>query len=402
MKKACDGLVLRVTDSGENDRTLTFLTAEEGKLHIIAKGARSVRSRNASLCRILSYSNLELHKKNDLYWLMGGSLNNAFFGINGDLEAFSLASYIAEIADEISGESFPAHEVLQMTLNTLYAIENGLKPLWQIKATYELFAANISGFMPDLVTCRDCGKESFEGELWLDVMNGAIVCPECLSKKNGSLPVPEGMGYAGVMLDCIEGMQSEEGRPLVLSVLNQGSIPFLSDDDVVEVTCNVSKNGIQPVKQETVPTMCELYIRLIKRYERLAVEAVREGSEEKAIEALKLEGDEKVGASIICRAIEAPLRKLVNNAGQEAALVIANVKKSTGTNGYNVRTGEYCDLLKAGVVDPAKVTRSALQNAASIAGLLLTTDCMVTDLPEKKDACNCAGHGGAPDMGGMM
>ena len=109
---------------------------------------------------------------------------------------------------------------------------------------------------------------------------------------------------------------------------------------------------------------------------------------QKAIEALKLEGDEKVGAAIICRAIEAPLRKLVNNAGQEAALVIANVKKATGTNGYNVRTGEYCDLLKAGVVDPAKVTRSALQNAASIAGLLLTTDCMVTDLPEKKE-CNC-------------
>ena len=123
---------------------------------------------------------------------------------------------------------------------------------------------------------------------------------------------------------------------------------------------------------------------------------------QKAVEALKLEGDEKVGAAIIARAIEAPLRKLVNNAGQEAALVIANVKKATGTNGYNVRTGEYCDLLKAGVVDPAKVTRSALQNAASIAGLLLTTDCMVTDLPEKKESCGCGGHGGAPDMGGMM
>ncbi len=123
---------------------------------------------------------------------------------------------------------------------------------------------------------------------------------------------------------------------------------------------------------------------------------------QKAIEALKLEGDELVGAKIIERAIEAPLRKLVNNAGQEAALVIANVKKATGTNGYNVRTGEYCDLLKAGVVDPAKVTRSALQNAASIAGLLLTTDCMVTDIPEKKEACGCGGHGGAPDMGGMM
>jgi len=123
---------------------------------------------------------------------------------------------------------------------------------------------------------------------------------------------------------------------------------------------------------------------------------------QKAIDALKLEGDEKVGASIIARAVEAPLRKLVNNAGQEAALVIANVKKATGTNGYNVRTGEYVDMLKAGVVDPAKVTRSALQNAASIAGLLLTTDCMVTDLPEKKESCNCGGHGAPGGMDGMM
>ena len=124
---------------------------------------------------------------------------------------------------------------------------------------------------------------------------------------------------------------------------------------------------------------------------------------QKAIDALKLEGDEAVGASIIARAIEAPLRKLVNNAGQEAALVIANVKKATGTNGYNVRTGEYADMLKAGIVDPAKVTRSALQNAASIAGLLLTTDCMVTDIPEKKDACGCGGHGGpGGGMDGMM
>ena len=124
---------------------------------------------------------------------------------------------------------------------------------------------------------------------------------------------------------------------------------------------------------------------------------------QKSIDSLKLEGDEAVGAAIIARAIEAPLRKLVGNAGQEAALVVANVKKASGTNGYNVRTGEYADLMKAGVVDPAKVVRSALQNAASIAGLLLTTDCMVTDIPEKKDACGCGGHGGpGGGMDGMM
>ena len=123
---------------------------------------------------------------------------------------------------------------------------------------------------------------------------------------------------------------------------------------------------------------------------------------QKAVGDLELKGDEKVGAAIIARAIEAPLRKLVNNAGQEAALVIATVKGKKGSEGYNVRTGEYGDLIKCGVVDPAKVARTALQNAASIAGLLLTTDCMVTDIPEKKD-CGCGGHGaGQPGMDGMM
>ena len=123
---------------------------------------------------------------------------------------------------------------------------------------------------------------------------------------------------------------------------------------------------------------------------------------QKAVEDLELTGDEKVGANIIARAIEAPLRKLVNNAGQEAALVIATVKGKKGSEGYNVRTGEYGDLIKCGVVDPAKVARTALQNAASIAGLLLTTDSMATDIPAKKD-CGCGGHGaGQPGMDGMM
>ena len=123
---------------------------------------------------------------------------------------------------------------------------------------------------------------------------------------------------------------------------------------------------------------------------------------QKAVEDLELTGDEKVGANIIARAIEAPLRKLVNNAGQEAALVIATVKGKKGSEGYNVRTGEYGDLIKCGVVDPAKVARTALQNAASIAGLLLTTDCMVTDIPGKK-YCGSGGRGaGQPGIDGMM
>jgi chaperonin GroEL len=105
-----------------------------------------------------------------------------------------------------------------------------------------------------------------------------------------------------------------------------------------------------------------------------------------ALEALKLEGDEQIGVDIVKRAVEEPLRALARNAGVEGSIVVQEVKKRKGNEGYNVATGEYEDLVKAGVVDPKKVTRTALQNAASIAGLLLTTECLVTELPEKEKA----------------
>ena len=100
--------------------------------------------------------------------------------------------------------------------------------------------------------------------------------------------------------------------------------------------------------------------------------------------ATLLEGDEAIGASIVRRAIEAPLRKLCDNAGVEGSLVVQQVLKSKGAMGYNVATDKHEDLIKAGVVDPTKVTRTALQNAGSVAGLLLTTDCMITDIPEEE------------------
>lgn len=105
-----------------------------------------------------------------------------------------------------------------------------------------------------------------------------------------------------------------------------------------------------------------------------------------AIEHLALESDEAIGAMIVRRAIEAPLRDLCMNAGVEGALIVKEVLKSSGNMGYNVATDKFEDLMKAGVVDPTKVTRSALQNAASVAGLLLSTECMIVDKPEPKSA----------------
>jgi chaperonin GroEL len=115
-----------------------------------------------------------------------------------------------------------------------------------------------------------------------------------------------------------------------------------------------------------------------------------------------LEGDEKIGASIIRRAIEEPLRIIVANAGEEGSVVIQKIIESKDTNfGYNAGTGVYEDLVKSGVIDPTKVTRTALQNAASISGLLLTTEAIIAEIPEKKEAAGGHSHGGGGGMDGM-
>jgi len=120
-----------------------------------------------------------------------------------------------------------------------------------------------------------------------------------------------------------------------------------------------------------------------------------------AIDALKLEGDEKIGGNIVRRALEEPLRQIVGNAGEEGAIVVGRIKESKDNNfGYNAQTNSFEDLVKAGVIDPTKVTRTALQNAGSIASLMLTTEALVCEIPEeKKESPMGGGHGGG--MGGM-
>jgi len=120
---------------------------------------------------------------------------------------------------------------------------------------------------------------------------------------------------------------------------------------------------------------------------------------------MKLEGDEQLGINIVKRAIEEPLRQIANNAGMEGSVVVEKVKSEKGAYGLNAETGKYEDLIKAGIIDPTKVSRFALQNAASISGLMLTTEAMVAEKP-KEDAPVPAmppgggGYGGG--MGGMM
>jgi chaperonin GroEL len=122
----------------------------------------------------------------------------------------------------------------------------------------------------------------------------------------------------------------------------------------------------------------------------------------KALENLKLEGDQKVGVEIVRRAIEEPMRHIAANAGAEGSIIVAKVKELKQDEGFNAATEQYEDLVKAGVIDPAKVVRNALQNAASIASLLLTTEALVSEIPEeKKESGGGHSHGGPGGMGGM-
>ena len=118
---------------------------------------------------------------------------------------------------------------------------------------------------------------------------------------------------------------------------------------------------------------------------------------QQGVKALKLEGDESLGANIICRALEEPLRIIVTNAGHEASVVVNKVKEEKGSQGFDAKNGVYVDMVAEGIIDPAKVVRTAIQNAASIAGLLLTTEATITVIPEEKKEASHA----SPGMGGM-
>ena len=122
-----------------------------------------------------------------------------------------------------------------------------------------------------------------------------------------------------------------------------------------------------------------------------------------ALKKMELEGEEQSGANIVMRALEEPVRQIANNAGEEGSVVVEKVKGSKGANGFNAETGEFEDLMKSGIIDPTKVTRFALQNASSVAALLLTTEAMVADKPkDKEDMPMMPPGGGMGGMGGMM
>ncbi|MBO4979656.1 MAG: DNA repair protein RecO [Clostridia bacterium] len=179
MQYTVDGLVIRESDAGENDKRLVLLTPDRGRISVLAKGARSLKSRYMNSTALFTYGNYEITERGEHAWLSGASVIESFYGIRNDIERLALASYIVDVVYELSGESEGACDMLRLALNTLFAIANDYKPRPLIKAVFEFRAMTMSGYLPNLEACSACGKTR-GSYMYLDVMNGEMKCAECL------------------------------------------------------------------------------------------------------------------------------------------------------------------------------------------------------------------------------
>ncbi len=175
----CRGLVLRTTDVGDHDRMLTVLSAEEGKLSVWARGVRKINSGALSSAQLFAYSNFTLRRGRDRCFLRESNILETFLGISADIGRAALATYFCEIADEVSYPGASCADLLQLTLNALWALAKTRYPVFCIKGAYELRAAAIAGFRPDLFSCCSCGAETVGAYGALDCENGRLFCADC-------------------------------------------------------------------------------------------------------------------------------------------------------------------------------------------------------------------------------
>ena len=183
-----DALILRVQERGATDRLLTLISADEGRFYAIVKG-RSSKGREAAALEPYTLSNFEFYERGGLKWVKSASVTEAFPGIRYDSEKLFLAAYFADIVYELSDEKSPAGEILPLCLNALFMLSTTTEEDERIKAAFEFRAAVLAGFLPDLTCCGTCGKAGEDG--YLDVMNGALLCADCLQKKNALNSLPE-------------------------------------------------------------------------------------------------------------------------------------------------------------------------------------------------------------------
>ena len=235
---SADSLILRAVDRGEHDKLLTVLTADYGRFYAILKGAHSMHRREAAAAEPYTLSNIEYYEKNGVKWVKNATAQESFPGIRYDMEKLFLAAYVAEVAFELSDERQPAGEILPLALNTLYMLSVTKGEDRRIKAAFELRAASIAGFLPDLSHCRHCRKP-VTGDAYFDVMNGAPLCPQCAERARGLLP-PDAVDEfgdrtlympmpKGVLAAISFVVSAEDKRVFSFRLLDELSLSYFAD-----------------------------------------------------------------------------------------------------------------------------------------------------------------------------
>ena len=181
------GLVIRTVDIKETDRLITVFTEEMGVVTALARGARSLKSRKMAATMQFCYSNLVLYKHGDKYSVREAELIESFFDIRASIDGLALAGYIAEVLSYVTVAE-AERDLLRLSLNSLYAISRSKYSLEKIKAGFEIRAASILGFMPDVLSCNRCRET--HGDFFFDIMGGIIECAACRHEatKSGELP----------------------------------------------------------------------------------------------------------------------------------------------------------------------------------------------------------------------
>ena len=186
------GLVLRETQTKEADKILTVLTAEHGRMPVVARGARRKNSRIAAASELLAFSELVLYERRGWYLLDEASTIALWGNVRRDVALLSLASYFSEMTEAVIAEDVPAPEILSLLLNALYALDELGKPLEQVKAAFELKLLALSGYEPLVSECAVCGAAAPEEPLF-DAEQGVTVCRRCAgAAARGLLPLDPG------------------------------------------------------------------------------------------------------------------------------------------------------------------------------------------------------------------
>lgn len=177
-----NALIVRENDVRDNDKFLTLLTAERGRLSVYAHGVHGIKSPYVNICVLASYNEFTIERRGERYTMKEAFQLEPFRALRSDLERFALAQYFCDVCSDVSVEGENEGELLSLALNMLYALSATDKRARLIKAAFELRAASILGVMPDLDACAGCGCTEAE-VMYLDVMSGIIRCGECKQKQ---------------------------------------------------------------------------------------------------------------------------------------------------------------------------------------------------------------------------